>query len=276
MNKTTTIFGFLLSFLAGMAFIWGVDRRAHSEGVSGGPDTARPANPGAVQVDLHVMSQCPYGVQAENAFKDVVTKFGKDLDLRVEFIGQTSPSGDLSSMHGPNEVKGDLLQACAQKYAPTKYFDFILCQNKNSKEVATNWDTCAKETGIPGDKISACADGPEGKDLLAASFKRSQEKGARGSPTIFVGGQKYEGGRKPTDFMKAICNAGGAKKPAGCADIPEPPKVNVTVLGDKRCGEDCDTTRYERSIKGTVGAPVMKNLDYSSPEGKALYAQIKP
>src|SRR5262249_683481 len=129
------------------------------------------------------MAQCPYGVQAEAAFKDVVAKFGPDLDFHVEYIGQTSPSGELSSMHGPNEVKGDLLQVCAQKYAPTKWFDFILCQNKNSKEVATNGATCASEVGIPGDKISACASGQEGKALLAASFKRSNDAGARGSPT---------------------------------------------------------------------------------------------
>src|SRR5205807_1489098 len=152
MKKGTTILGFILSFLVGMAFVWTIDRK----GVTGAQATAEPAsggvarapNPGAVKLDLHIMSQCPYGVQAENAFKDVVAKFGQDIDFHVEFIGQTTPNGDLSSMHGPNEVKGDMLQACAAKHAPAKWFDFILCQNKNSKEVASNWDSCAKELGI--------------------------------------------------------------------------------------------------------------------------------
>jgi predicted DsbA family dithiol-disulfide isomerase len=280
MNKGTTIIGFFLSFIAGMAVIWGVDRGSggalqatadavHSEGM-------RPANPGAVRFDLYVMSQCPYGVQAENAFKDVVAKFGSDLDFHVDYIGQKSPTGDLSSMHGPNEVKGDSIQVCAQKYAPTKWFDLILCQNANSKEVATNGDSCAKQVGIAYDKIAACAEGAEGKELLAASFKRSEDKGARGSPTMMINGNKYEGGRKPTDIMKAICNAATGKKPAGCSDIPESPKVNVTLLSDNRCGPDCDTKRFEGQVRGKISNPVLTTLDYGSPEGKKLFDAIKP
>ena len=70
---------------------------------------------------------------------------------------------------------------CVQKYAPAKAFDFILCQNENNKEVATNAAGCAQRLGIPADKVSACADGQGGKDLLLASFKRSKDKGAWGA-----------------------------------------------------------------------------------------------
>jgi len=237
---------------------------------------AKSASPDAVRVDMHIMAQCPYGVQAENAFKDVAAKFGPDLDLHVEFIGQTDASGAPSSMHGPNEVKGDLTQVCVQKYAPAKAFDFILCQDENSKEVATNGASCAQRLGIPADKITACADGEEGKNLLLESFKRSKDKGASGSPTIFIAGTRYEGGRKPTDFMKAICNGATGKKPAGCSDIPETPKVNVTILSDNRCGPDCDPKRAESSIRSKVGNPVITTVDYASADGKRLFGQIKP
>src|SRR5262245_41945106 len=108
MSKSTTILGFLLSFIVGMVVIRTID--GHVPGAHATAEGLARPNAGAVKVDLHVMSQCPYGVQAENAFKDVVAKFGPDIDLHVEFIGQTAPGGDLSSMHGPNEVKGDLLQ----------------------------------------------------------------------------------------------------------------------------------------------------------------------
>jgi hypothetical protein len=284
MSKGTSIIGFFLSFMAGMMLMWSLDRsagggakhNAEAGAVQAESGGMRSAAPGAVRVDLHVMSQCPYGVQAENGFKDVISKFGQDVDFHVEFIGQTTPDGELSSMHGPNEVKGDMLQVCAQKYAPAKWFDFILCQNANSKEVASNWDQCSKQLGIPGDKINACAEGKEGKDLLATSFKHSADKGARGSPTIFIGGNKYEGGRRPADFMKAICGAATGKKPAACSDIPESPKVNVTLLGDARCGADCDTKRYEGMVKNKLGNPVVTTLDYKSPEGKKLFDQIKP
>ncbi|MCC6521666.1 MAG: thioredoxin domain-containing protein [Polyangiaceae bacterium] len=293
MKNGTVIAGFIVSFLAGMALMWGVDKssgapRATKDQPSsgaigaakGGVAEADGANygsakPGAVRVDLYVMSQCPYGVQAENGFADAVAKLGDDLDFRVDFIGDKTPSGDLSSMHGPKEVKGDMVQVCAQKYAPTKWFQMVLCQNKNMREVDTNWEACATEGGLPVDKLRACLDGEEGKSLLAESFGRSKARGASGSPTIYVGGQKYSGGRRGNDFFRAICNAYTGDKPAACASIPESPKVNVTILSDKRCAE-CDTRRMEGQLKSAVANPVMKTLDYSDAEGKKLFADAKP
>jgi predicted DsbA family dithiol-disulfide isomerase len=280
MKKGTTIVGFVLSFLAGMILMWGVDK-AGGGAASATPtpdgavvEGARAVNAGAVKVELFVMSQCPYGVQAENGFKEVVEKLGGDVDFRVEFIGDKGGDGNLTSMHGPNEVKGDTVQACAQKYSP-KWFDMILCQNANAKEVATNWEGCASQVGAPVDKIKACADGDEGKNLVAESFARAKEKGARGSPTIYIGGTQYQGGRRSNDFFKAICNAYQGNKPAACANIPESPKVNVTLLGDKRCAE-CDTKRLEGQLRSRVANPVVTNLDYADAAGKKLYDQVKP
>ncbi len=280
MNKGSAIVGFILCFFAGIAAMWGVDRSwkgseghataSKEAGAVGVPDHV---NPGAVKVELYVMSQCPYGVQAENGFKDAVEKLGADVDFKVEFIGQKE-GGNLTSMHGPNEVKGDTVQACAQKYT-AKWFQLILCQNKNSREVATNWEACASEVGAPVDKIRACADGEEGKTLLAASFDRADKKGAHGSPTIYVAGNQYQGGRRPADFMKAICNAYQGSKPAACNDIPESPKVNVTIIGDKRCGDDCDPRGLQGMISRVVANPVVKTLDYGDAEGKKLFDSIK-
>jgi predicted DsbA family dithiol-disulfide isomerase len=280
MSVGVAIVGFLLCFLGGAGIMWGIDSSHMNAASMKGDTTAVAANkatsPDAVRLDLHIMAQCPYGVQAENALKDVVAKFGPDLDLHVEYIGQTDASGAPSSMHGPNEVKGDLTQVCVEKYAPAKNFDFILCQDENSKEVGTNGAACAQRLGIPWDKISACAAGQEGKDLLLASFKRSKDKGVGGSPTFFIAGSKYEGSRKPTDLMKAICNGATGKKPAGCADIPESPKVNVTILSDNRCGADCDPKRAEGGLRSRIGSPVITTVDYLSPEGKRLFAEVKP
>jgi len=280
MNKGTAVVGFILSFIAGMILIWGIERGtggvagATAEALSADGAGSITANAGAVPVELFIMSQCPYGVQAEAAFKDVVTKFGKDIDFKVEFIGQIAASGDLTSMHGPNEVKGNIAQACAMKLSP-KWYDFITCQNKNMKEVQTNWEACGAETGIDSAKLAACVNGQEGKDLMTASFKKATEKGARGSPTIFIGGKKHEGGRRGPDLMKAICGAYQGAKPAACSDIPESPKVNVTFLTDKRCTE-CDSKKMEQQVRQKVANPVIKTVDYSDAEGKKLYESIKP
>ncbi|NUO49797.1 MAG: thioredoxin domain-containing protein [Polyangiaceae bacterium] len=281
MSKSASIIGFLLSFVLGMGFVWMLGQggpataQATAEGATGGTVMGA-ANPGAVKVDLFVMSQCPYGVQAEQAFAPVIEKFGKDIDFKVEYVGgKPSPDGSLSSMHGPNEVKGDIAQLCAMKLS-NKWFDFITCQNKDMKQVATNWESCATEVGIPGDKLAACMNGDEGKGLLAASFKKAEEVGARGSPTIMIAGQKHQGGRRPADLMRAICAAYTGAKPAACNDIPESPKVNVTILTDKRCGADCNPAKMEGSVRQKVANPVLKTLDVADAEGKALFDAIKP
>ena len=278
MKKGTVIVGFILSFISGMMLMWGVDR---GKGVSATKDQAaavvegaRKVNPGAPKVELYIMQQCPYGVQAENGFKDVVDKLGADVDIRLEFIGDKSPQGDLTSMHGPGEVKGDLVHICSMKYSP-KWFDFVLCTNKNAREAPNTWEACAKESGVPVDKVKACVEGEEGKKLLSDSFQRAKDKGARGSPTIYIGGQQYQGGRRAPDYFKAVCAAFTGKKPEACSNIPESPKVNVTLLSDKRCAE-CDTKRFEGMIRQRVANPVLTSLDYADAQGKAMFEKIKP
>lgn len=282
MNKGTAIVGFILSFLAGMLLVWGIDRGSsgtasatREKGAQGtAVDGAKGANPGAVAVELFVMSQCPYGVEAEKAFAPVLEKFGGDIDFKIGFIGQEK-DGQLTAMHGPKEVKGNIVQACAQKLFPSKYFQLITCQNANMREVDTNWEACSATVGVNVETLRACVDGQEGKDLLSTSYKDATAKGARGSPSIFIGGKKHEGGRRTADLMKAICNAYTGAKPAACSDIPESPKVNVTLLGDKRCAE-CDTKRIEGQIRQKVANPVITTLDYTTPEGKALFDKVKP
>jgi len=290
MSKGTSIIGFLLSFIAGIILMWGIDRGTHGAAGTptadkqGGTVTAdgglKTANAGAVKVTLYVMAKCPYGVQAENGFKDVVDKFGADIDFKVEYIGNKGPDGAFTSLHGPTEVVGDTYQVCAQKYS-AKWFDTILCQNaqNNAAQVDTTWEGCGQQAGIPPEtiaKVTACAQGDEGKGLLAASFQKATDHNVRGSPTIYIGDTEYQGGRKTADFMKGICAAYAGAKPAICNDIPEPPKVNVTLLGDKRCGADCDTKRLDGVIHQRVGNPIITTLDYTDAAGKALYDSIKP
>jgi len=282
MNKGTAIVGFILSFIAGMILVWGIGRGGG--GASATKDEAGNAapgsmavNPGAARVDLYVMSQCPYGVQAEQLFEDVIKKLGPDVDFHVDFIGKKGPNGDFTSLHGPNEVKGDTAQVCAMKYAPTKWYDMVLCQDKSPKEIGSNWEACAQENGIPADKLTACVDGQEGKDLLSASFDRSTAAQATGSPTIVINGEKYQGNRRANDILRTICKAYTTNVPGPCKDIPEAPKVNVTIVADTRCKEkECDTKRLEMSVKQKIANPVITTVDYASAEGKKLYDSIKP
>lgn len=225
------------------------------------------------KLEFFVMSQCPYGVQVEKAITPVAKQLGGALDLTIDYIGDGAP-GAFESMHGPAEVRGDIAQLCANELAHEKLLDFIACQNEGVKQVDTNWRECASSNGIPVEPLEACINGDQGQQLLGKSFAAAAERHATGSPTIYLNGEKYQGGRKPTDFLKAVCGAIGNEAPA-CKDIPEAPKVTAVFLSDARCGEECDLHRLEPRLKNEFGGLTATYVDYGTAEGKALYDELR-
>jgi hypothetical protein len=224
------------------------------------------------KLEFFVMSKCPYGVQVEKAVAPVLDKLGDNVDFHVTYIGQKK--GDqLSSMHGPGEVTGDIAQLCAHQVAPDKYVKMIECQDQDPAHVDTNWESCGQQAGIDTGAVKACMDS-KGQQLLAASFDEAQQRGATGSPTMFLNGKPYEGGRKTNDFMRAICNSFDGTKPADCQSIPAPVPVHATFFSDARCAE-CNIDRLQGQLAQMFDGLQVKKVDYMTPDGKALYAELK-
>jgi hypothetical protein len=226
----------------------------------------------AVHVEMFVMSQCPYGVEVEQAITPIAKKLGSQLDVDIEFIGQGA-AGSLSSMHGPAEVTGDLAQVCAKELAKDRLLDFVACQNETVRQVDSNWRQCAEANGIPVEGLEACINGDQGQQLLGASFATAVERGATGSPTIFVNGKKYEGGRKGKDFLKAACAELGEAGPQACKEIPPPVVVKAIFLSDARCPE-CDMKKLEPRLKSEFEGLEVEYVDYASERGKALHGEL--
>ncbi len=225
------------------------------------------------KVEFYVMSKCPFGVTVEDAIFPVLKNMGGDIDFTLDFIG--SVNGDkLNSLHREPEVQGDKVQMCASKYASQNYMDFIACMNKNWRQIPDNWETCAKETNMPFDRIKACYEGQEGHDLLKASFERSKARRATGSPTIYIGGDLYRGGRSEKAFARAICEAFPKEKAKYCESIPPPVKVPITIISDERC-KDCRTDMISKQMKNFFPGAEINVLDFNSEEGKKLYEQHK-
>jgi hypothetical protein len=138
------------------------------------------------KLDVFVMSQCPYGVKGLDAMKEVVDNFkkaGTAVDFAVHYIGD-GDAGSLSSMHGAGEVAEDVREACAIEHygKGLKYMDYVWCRNKNIRDA--NWQACTgPSTGIDTNVIAKCADGDEGKKLVARSFADSKTLGIGASPT---------------------------------------------------------------------------------------------
>src|SRR5262249_44649533 len=106
-------------------------------------------------------------------------------------------------------------------------------QNKKPRALDTKRKECAGETGNHAAAIQGCTTGDEGNWLLAAAFTEAQQKNVQGSPTMFVNGKPYEGGRKSRDFLKAVCSATTGDQPDACKNIPEPPVVHAIFFSDK-------------------------------------------
>jgi len=220
-------------------------------------------------LEMYVMSECPYGVQVENAIAPVKEKLGNALDVQINYIGQKN--GDqFQSLHGPTEVSGDIVQLCAAQQGTEKLIDFITCQNANPKQVAENWKDCGTQSGYDVGALETCMNGDQGKKLLSDSYDLSQSKNARSSPTIMLDGQPYRGGRKTNDFLRAICATYGDQSPPPCKDIPQPPEVNAVFLSDDRCKE-CDLHPLEDKLKTQLPGLKVKYLDVKADEGKAMY-----
>ncbi len=251
--------------------IFAVGCKKKSEGDKTGQESAAVTKvEGAVDFDLYIMAKCPYGVMAANAVVPAIEQLGDGVNFKLNFIGTKKEDGSLDSMHGAEEVEGDLIEICASTQGTAKLLKFLTCFNKEWQKIPKGWEACAKEAGIDEAKLKACKDGDEGKKLLTASFDAAQKAQAMGSPTIKLNGEAYKGGRKTNDFLRGICNAfAGKAKPKACSDIPEPAKVNVIAITDARC-KDCEADKIIDSLKQVFPGLQPRTLDWSDEEAKAI------
>jgi len=258
-----------------------------------------------VKVEFYVMSQCPYGTQVENGIAPVIESMGGAIDFHIDYIVSEPSVGTFQSLHGEKEVKGNIVQLCAKKYYADdyKWFDFIICQNKDASNVDTNWATCAQENGMDSNTLKTCLEGEEGKTLLRESMNKATARQASGSPTMFIGDAAYNGGRDAASFQRAICQY---SKSSACANLPkcatdddcteqptkegtcvnpgqanaectytDPVPVELIIVNDEKCGAACDTTRIVQVSQQLFLGVKPRIVDASSEEGKALVEKYK-
>ncbi len=180
-------------------------KQLEESGANQEPAAQEPIKSDKPKVQLFVMSQCPYGVQAENAIKPVLDALKGKVSFELRFIANSDGAGGFTSLHGQAEVDEDIRQVCAAKYAPSTYMNYVICRNKNIR--STDWQACATEANIDSAKIKTCSEGAEGKTLLSDNIKAGDELGVGSSPTIIINSQNYQGQRTADAFLEGICAA---------------------------------------------------------------------
>ena len=160
------------------------------------------------EIQLFVMSFCPFGQQAENGLLPAAKLLGDKIDLQVKYILGVGEDGTYSSLHGPDEGLEDVRQMCIIKYEPSKFWTYI--ENVNGvidlSEINEKWKEAAIVAEIDITKIETCVNG-EGAELAKADELLAGELGVTGSPTMFINGVRYSGGRSPEEYKAAICAA---------------------------------------------------------------------
>lgn len=270
---------FIYVSLIGSCFIAFGCKSLKQEGKTGSSSSASSSGP-KVKLEMYVMSKCPFGVQVEQKIKPVLDQIGDRVDFHLDFIADEK-DGQFTALHGEPEVKGNIIQLCAQKHYPelSKWMAFLDCQNgpangQEWRKIPEGWEECAKKNSMDVAKMKTCYDGEEGKTLLRESLARAKAANASGSPTIVLAGQAYQGGRSERDFMRALCEKMEGTKPEPCTKIPPPVEVNAVVLTDKRCAK-CDTTGLMNNLRSRFFPKLnVKTVDYADDEGKKLYKEL--
>ncbi|MDD4409873.1 MAG: peptidoglycan-binding domain-containing protein [Candidatus Pacebacteria bacterium] len=162
------------------------------------------------QVELFVMSHCPYGAQIEKGIIPAIEALGSNVDFQLKFCNY--------SMHGEAELKEQLNQYCIQKEQKDKLLSYLKCFLKDG-----NSDQCIISTSIDKVKLSACISSADKEFKVLDNFKNNVgyvsefpgfdvfkednlKYGVQGSPTLVINGVQSSSGRDSNSLLKTICS----------------------------------------------------------------------
>lgn len=147
------------------------------------------------QVELFVMSYCPFGTAAEKELLPFLKKYGDAIDFKLRFIanekekseGKAASALQFSSLHGETEVMEDLRQMVIAELYPNQFFDYLLCRAGHLQEA---WIKCAKKVGLDIGRIAREIETEQTKQRFLEHVRRTEELGIKGSPTLVIDGRE--------------------------------------------------------------------------------------
>jgi len=95
----------------------------------------------------------------------------KEFNPVIHFLCIEKTKGNFEAQGDNLEVEENLRSVCVQKYYPANFWDYISCR---AKFINTSWwQNCLG--GLDTDKITRCAQGEEGKELLRENISLNSE-----------------------------------------------------------------------------------------------------
>lgn len=172
------------------------------------------------EVELFVMSYCPYGLQMEKAYLPVMELLGKKADLSIKFVNY--------AMHEKKEIDENTRQYCVAKEQSDKFIAYLKCFTGKDDSAG-----CIKQAGVNEGKVASCMAEADKKFGITAKYEDksswlsgrfpiypvhadlNEEYGVQGSPTLVINGSEVSVSRSPEAVKAAVCAAFN-KVPSEC------------------------------------------------------------
>lgn len=172
-------------------------------------------------VELFVMSQCPYGTQAEKAIIPAIKAMGNKIDFKLEFCDY--------AMHDEKELREEMNQYCIMQNQGDKFMSYLECFLSDGDGAK-----CLAQTGIDTAGLNTCVAATDSKYKIMAGYadKATWRNGTyplfpifqeavtkyqvTGSPTLVVNGTQVSSSRTAASYLETIC-AGFTTAPAECS-----------------------------------------------------------
>jgi len=172
-------------------------------------------------IELFKMALCPYAPKVETTLAEAAKALGRRVELRVTHVVRVDARGRLRSMHGEPEVAEARRQAAIFEFYPGKYWDYAAWRAKNP--ASEHWEAECGSLGMSLARLRGCVESGEADVLLKRHADRAERLRVSSSPTLYLGGRRYEGPTSRAAILSAVCATlpGGAQGMAICRGLPK-------------------------------------------------------
>ena len=145
------------------------------------------------EVELFIMTHCPYGTQAEKGILPAIEALGNTINSKIRFVHYF--------MHEPEETETPI-QVCIREEQSEKYLNYLECYLEDGDS-----DRCLTETGIDTSKMNTCLDNGKADEYYEIDSVLSENYGVQGSPTLVINGEIVSSSRDSASYLDTICSA---------------------------------------------------------------------
>jgi len=240
MNKGTAIVGFLMSFLAGMFLMWGMDQgkktdiSAESGSASGGPDQSQASVPvtgkdpqwGKADAPVTIVTisdfQCPFCSRVEPTLKQVRDTYGPD---KVRMVWKNNPL----PFHKNARPAADAAMTVFGLKGSDAFWKFHDAAFANQQALSDeNYEKWAVEAGVDKAKFKEALASKKYTAKIDEDLALSTKIGANGTPAFRINGVTVSGAQ-PFEKFKEVIDAQLAEAQKAIASGTKKSDVYVTL-----------------------------------------------